>query len=355
MQAALRTFPYRSLGLAIAVGTTGGAVFSFWNLPLAWMLGAMTFCLIAAQLRLPISTPSKFRYPMVAVIGVMLGSAFTPEVLYAIPGWTGPILGATAFVVTAGFLGTLFFHKVMRYDSKTALFCGMPGGLMEMLLLADHYGADVRRIALAHSGRVFFTVMTLPFVIEFLTGTGIGATPASGATIRDTSVTDGIWFVGTAVGGVLLGKLVRLPSCYLLGPMLLSMIVHGAGWTDFKPPSELVIVAQIGLGTSVGCRFVGMTTREISQIFLVSSAFVFFMLALALLFAYGVSFATGHSTVSLLLAYAPAGVAEMGLIALTLGIEVTLVTSHHIFRIVLVTIGAGIISRLRWPDFDRGG
>ncbi|HEX2509089.1 MAG TPA: AbrB family transcriptional regulator [Microvirga sp.] len=43
----------------------------------------------------------------------------------------------------------------------------------------------------------------------------------------------------------------------------------------------------------------------------------------------------------LLLAYSPGGLAEMSLVALSLGIEVAFVAAHHIIRVVFVMAAAG--------------
>jgi hypothetical protein len=46
------------LARALAIGGVGGAVFFAFNLPLAWMLGAMVFCTIASLAGLqPRSSP----------------------------------------------------------------------------------------------------------------------------------------------------------------------------------------------------------------------------------------------------------------------------------------------------------
>ena len=81
--AALRPehFPYARFIAALILGFIGGAIFNALTLPLPWMLGPMTFCTIAAILRAPIAAPTVVRPPMSAVIGVMLGAAFTPAIL----------------------------------------------------------------------------------------------------------------------------------------------------------------------------------------------------------------------------------------------------------------------------------
>jgi len=70
-------FPYARFAAALALGTAGGWTFAQLNLPLAWMLGAMTVCTFAALIHAPIAAPAVVRPPMTMVIGVLLGAGST--------------------------------------------------------------------------------------------------------------------------------------------------------------------------------------------------------------------------------------------------------------------------------------
>ncbi len=87
-------FPYLRFALALLLGLCGGLVFKALNLPLPFMLGAMTVCTAAAILRAPIAAPAVIRPPMSAVIGVMLGSGFAPGVFGQVIHWWPAVLGA---------------------------------------------------------------------------------------------------------------------------------------------------------------------------------------------------------------------------------------------------------------------
>ena len=66
---------------ALAIGTVGGALFFALNMPLAWMMGAMVLTTIAALFGVSLHIPGRLRAVMVAILGVLLGSTFTPEAL----------------------------------------------------------------------------------------------------------------------------------------------------------------------------------------------------------------------------------------------------------------------------------
>ena len=65
---------------ALFLGAVSGYIFNLASLPLPWMLGAMFVNIIAALIRLPVAGPTKLRPVVAVVIGVMLGSSFTPTI-----------------------------------------------------------------------------------------------------------------------------------------------------------------------------------------------------------------------------------------------------------------------------------
>ena len=68
--------------LAIFIGVMGSILFIFLHLPLPWLLGAIFTSSIAIRFQnIPISSPKVFSTPARIIIGLTIGSAFTPEIL----------------------------------------------------------------------------------------------------------------------------------------------------------------------------------------------------------------------------------------------------------------------------------
>ncbi|PZU88702.1 MAG: monooxygenase [Chelatococcus sp.] len=336
-------FPYRRFALALILGGAGGWLFAQARLPLPWMLGPMVFCTVAAVINLPVAAPPVIRPPMTVVIGVMLGSGFRPEVLAQLPGWLPGLIGLVLFMSASGAACVTYFRRVAGFDPVTAFFAGMPGGLVEMVTLGEEKGGDARIIALIHSARVLLVVMTLPFLVQWLGGVTIGGNRPSGPSLAQASLLGEFWLIGCGIAGVLLGHWLRLPGKVLLGPMLVSAAVHIAGLSDSVPPGEVVIAAQLVLGVTIGCRFVGTARSVILRVLLLSLGSTLILLTLTFGFAWLVAQVSAHGQIPLILAYSPGGLAEMSLIALALHTEVAFVAGHHIIRIMLVMISAGPI------------
>lgn len=323
--------------LALILGATGGYAFVLMEIPLAWMLGAMTFTMVCAIMGAPIRGPEPLRGPTVAILGVLLGSGFTPDVIGEAASWPLTLAGLLLFVAIAGGAAVVFLIKVGGFDRTTAYFSAMPGGLSEMLLTGTAMGGDGRRIGLSHAARIFFVVLAIPPMLT-LFGYPVGTVSVGDdvPSVLETSLTSWVWLIGCAAGGILIGKILRLPAAPFLGPMMASALIHATGLSDFETPAELIVAAQLILGTIVGCRFAGGTAREVGRILLLSVGATLIILAITLVFAVTLAAISPHSFPAILLAYSPGGLVEMNLVALALNIEISFVAVHHIVRVVAV-------------------
>jgi membrane AbrB-like protein len=152
----------RTLAVTIASGAVGGAVFAWLNTPLPWMLGALFATIGLAIAGVPLYLPSWLRRIMIAVLGVMLGSAFTPDVLGHVLHWWPTLVGLTVFIAIGTSLISWFYQRFGDFDKMTAFFAASPGGLSEMVVLGPMMGGDVRQITLAHATRIVLVVMIIP-------------------------------------------------------------------------------------------------------------------------------------------------------------------------------------------------
>lgn len=328
--------------LALAIGTLGGAAFWRLGLPLPWMMGAMTAATAAAIGGVPLRISVRFREVMVAVLGVMLGSAFSPELLDRAGAWVVTLSALVPYLLLATLLCLGFFRRVARYDLPTAYYAAVPGGLAQMILLGTAQGGDTRAISLAHAARILLVVLTIPFWFRLTHDMGAvaSATGTPGPGLFDVPLPDlGLLALAAVVGSVL-GVRLRLPAGTLVGPMIVSAAIHLAGFTSAPPPGEAVAVAQVVLGTAIGCRFAGTRARTVGHALVLAVGALVILLAVAIAFAVALHAATGLPFDALVLAYAPGGLAEMTLIALATGIDPAFVSTHHTVRIALVVLFA---------------
>ena len=336
-------FPYQRFALALMIGVAGSILFAWLDIPLPWLLGSMFACSVAALSSAPIAAPSVVRPPTLVILGILLGASFTPRFFYDLEQALPTLLGLIVFMVVAAACCGFYFHKVAGFDAKTAYFSGMPGGLMEMVILGDANGADARLIALVHSGRILLIISFLPILIELLFEVDLQRQDFVGQSFAAISLGDSLAIAATAAAGILIGHVLHIPAKYLLGPLAASAAVHALGWSDFRPPAELVNIAQIILGTTIGCRFLGFEPMLTIRILFLSLGATIILLCLTFLFGFGMGYIIDQPPLPIILAYSPGGLAEMSLVAVSLQIEVVFVTIHHVVRVFAIMVSAGYV------------
>lgn len=299
----------------------------------------------AAIARLPVSNPQSLRSPVRAVIGCMLGANMTVDIGQRILQWGTPVLGLLVSAAAAAAVGWLILRRVGKLDPVTSYFGAMPGGLIEMTLIGDAKGGNPSAIALLHAIRVFSVVLIMPLLVVALAG--LGEMPAAAPVAHSGPFFDAqsqMWFLGCALGGMVLGRLLRLPSPDMFGALILSSAAHFMGWSAFALPQEVLAGAQVILGIGVGMRFVGLTYRMFLKLGILAMTVVASQVALMSASAYAMAWLTGFDFLLLLLAYAPGGLTEMSLMAIALGRDVAFVACHQLMRILGVLVASPLIS-----------
>lgn len=334
------------IAFALALGAFGGWVADLLTMPLPWMLGPMCVCTAAAVLKAPVQGPMPLRPPMIMVLGVMLGSGFTPDMVDHLATWTLSLALLVVYVAVIGLIAYPYFRRVGGYDPVTAYFSAMPGGLNEMMIVGSAMGGDERRIALTHASRVLIAVFLIPIWFRLFEGLDMSDRASFGVSIIDIPPPDLAILAACAAVGYPLAHLLRLPAKLLVGPMLASAAVHLTGITHSPPPLEIVNLAQWIIGTVIGCRFVGVATREVLLVLKLGAGSTAIMLLVGVGFAWLLFGISGLDPTQVVLAYAPGGLAEMSLVALALGAEVAFVATHHVWRIGLIVIAAPLVFRL---------
>ena len=332
--------------ILLAAGAAGGFVFRLLDLPLPWTLGAMTAAGLISLLKPQWTLPPVMRDGARPVIGVMAGSAFTPQLVGDMLGWWPMILLLATYFLLTGLAGQVFFRKFCGFDQTTALLASMPGGLGEMAILGSQLGADTRRLVLVHSIRIILVVSAVPFIVRAIQGIGATARMPAIATSPAHGVGDWLVLIACGVVGYLVGRKLRGFGGVMLVPLVFSAILHGTGVTTAAPPGWLVAGVQVVIGCLTGGRFAGVKAREAGAAVLQGAVWTLLLLTSAVLLAMLAAPWIGKPGVALFLALTPGGFAEMTTLAFVIGIEVAFVVTCHMFRTFYVLSSAPIINRL---------
>ena len=339
----LKNLSWRKLILGLAIGALGGAFAHSLNLPLAWMIGAMAATIAASMLNLPVFIPTGLRSSMLIVLGAFLGSTFTPDALDQIHRWPVSVASVIVFVVAATAVSFLYYRLAAGMDRITALFSATPGGLTPMTVLGSACGGVEQQIALVQGLRVVLIVFLTPVLVYGL----MDYTPAveQAAVSEPVNGLDSLILVAGALAGFFLARTLRIPAPQMTGPMLVSAVLHISGLVENGLPPVLLEATLWILGSAIGCRFAGMALRQLAPFVLHAFINILILFAFTYLASYLVASLLDLDLLAVMLSFAPGGVAEMCLIALSLNVDPSFVAFHHLARITLILVTAPFLGR----------
>ena len=334
--------------LSFGVAGLGVAAFMLIGLPLPWLLGPMTACLIAALMGVPLRGLAGLNASMRTILGVAVGATITPAVLVTLPGMWPTLVLVPLMIIAAALIGVPYFQRVWGYDRPTAFYSAMPGGLQDMLIFGEEAGGNVRMLSLTHATRVLLIVCAAPFLLSLFWDADLSNPP--GQPLLDVAPKDLALMIVCAATGWWVAARIRLFGASILGPMIATAIVSVLGYLENRPPTEAIWMAQFFIGMTIGTKYSGITMSEVRRDLTAATGYCGILVILTLIFVeivYAFDMAPGLEA---LLAFAPGGQAEMTVLALVVGADAAFVVAHHILRIVIVITGAPFA--MRWLGRD---
>jgi membrane AbrB-like protein len=319
----------------LAAGIAGGFTARYAHLPLPWLLGSLFTIMALSLAGAPVRLLPWGRPAGTIVIGASTGLQFTASVLVKLVTLLPLMIGAAFVSTLIGAFGGLLYMRLTGVDRSTAFFATVPGGVVETTTLAPFYGAQLEPIMVAQTTRVALIVVFAPFLVISFVGHG-GPNPLLSIPVAPLLPVLAILAASGVVGAMLART--RSPSAFLLPPLFIAALCTGLGWIEGRMPDLLLVAAQIVIGGSLGAQF---RPEFLTRLFgLLRAACVVLLLSggsMALLAA-SIAWLIGYSVPTLILATAPAGLAEMVLTGKLLGLDATVITGFQLTRIIIVLI-----------------
>lgn len=338
-----------SISLSILGGSVGGITAKFLGAPMPFLLGAFILMATLAVMNVRVfgvapSLPLPLRSVFVGIIGMMIGGSVQPGIFAAFGDFYVPVLGVFVFVLFALAMNYVMFRKIGGYDKPTAFYAAMPGGLIESIALGEKAGGDAQILSLQQFARIALVITTVPFLFVLFTGTKVGSAAGASLNLTQDSIELKDWSIMAVcvIAGLLGGKAIRLPASILTGPMLLSGLAHYTGILEVGPPGWMIAGAQVIVGAGLGARFQGFKPQLILRVFLLAVLSVGGMLLLGVALSLILINIIDQPFGVLFISFAPGGVTETALIALSLDANPVFVTMLHIIRIVFTVVVSGL-------------
>ena len=311
----------------------GAVVGLIFDLPLAWLLGPATVGLILAVRSRPIGTDYFFGDCGRGLLGVAIGASITHEHIDWMLDHPDLGIGLFIYVALGGGIGFLWLYGFCKWDRPSAWFAAFPGGMSEMIASAEAFGANIPKVALSHSLRIFCLVCGASLASYFFAGITTGS----------LSFGEAYWRIQpliflTMVVSVWGGKYLRIPAHSFMAPMFESLMMNLMFDSQLRLTDLILIFGQYFLGWSIASRFKGVSKNEVVMI--LKQVFVLLLLFLPIwgMMAVLLDQLTDIDLVSVILGLAPGGQAEIALIAMALNANLAVVMILHVLRSLMITM-----------------
>jgi membrane AbrB-like protein len=303
----------------------------------------MLACLAALAVRVPIEASEYLTLVMRILLGLAIGSAFSPDMADRAGQMVLSLAFVLPYVLVLGTLGYIYFRAFQGYDRITAFLSAMPGGLQSTVAIAEDSGADLRKLSIIHSTRILVVVLVIPVWIQLTGSVDFPQIIPATASLAAVNLKEALILLVCGVFGYGAAKRLGISGAAIIGPMLANGVVHIAGFAEARVPVELVNLAQLVIGSQIACKFAGVTMRELVSTVSIAIGYSLVLLAGAGVFTFLVVSATGIDVFAVALAFAPGGQPEMNLVSLVLNLDPAYVALHHLLRVMVIVFGAQFV------------
>jgi hypothetical protein len=336
------------------LAATGGVLFYYLQIPLAWMLGPLSFVVIRGQIRKQQQEfPLSVRNAALVVLGYLIGKAFTVKAAAQILAQLPVMLLVTVLILLMSLILGYITHRKTGISFTTGMLGSVPGGFSQMVLMSEEIeDADVSVVSFMHTIRLLSVV----FIVPYLATQAVGGFVPSGVTTDATANAMISWtpipgsafpVLIVALIAALLGNKINLPTPFLMGPILAGATLSLAGVSCPSLPVWLTILCQIAVGAYMGVKIelASLSNWRILTAFTLLG--VVAVIAASLGIAFMLSNYYGYSNVTTFLSMAPGGIAEMSVTGIALGADLSVIASYQIFRLFFILLLTPLLFR-RW-------
>ncbi|WP_410984493.1 AbrB family transcriptional regulator [Bacillus cereus] len=337
--------------LLLIFASLGGYILSLTGLSIGWLLGSLIITGFLAYLK-PAwmqtlkeqpqqeKTLLSFQHIGQCIIGIELGQKLTTDILFTFQQhWLIiiiMIIGSIALALCSG----LILWRFGKVDLFTSLFSATPGGLSVMPTLASQVGANTAIVSIVQTIRVFLVLGTIPLLSVYW----IPHNPIV-SHLKNDPISSPFWttfLIFIAWIGYRIGKVLKLPSPWLVGSMISVALIQALSthYVSNIPtawwPQWIMVLAQIFIATSIGCRFNKEMFIGVKQTITIGLFSSIGLIGISILCAFFVSSVTNIPLVTSILALAPGGIAEMTTTAIILQTDATFVVTVQVIRVLTI-------------------
>lgn len=348
-------------GITLLTALAGGLLFQALKLPLPWLLGSMLAVLIGSNAaKKYYAWPSPARNGGMIIVGYTIGLAMTAPALKEMSGGLPSMLLMTLLLILWCALIAGLIAKISGIDYKTMLLGSIPGGLTQMIILAEETkGIDITIVTVTQVIRLMMIIVTVPLLVFGPLGGVIGGPSAAAAVTAAGEQAS--WsalfpslliFAPLSIIAALVGSKIKFPTPYLLGPAIATAVIQLCGMPGPAMPKVMLAAAQLTIGTYVGLLLKPASLEHKGRTILLAAGGSILLIGGAWGLSLVLMAETGASQSTALLSLAPGGMDQMSLIAHEVNADLSMVAGFQLFRTFFILLAVPPLLRTL---FKAGG
>ncbi|MDH4988369.1 AbrB family transcriptional regulator [Aminobacter anthyllidis] len=340
------TKPWLQWLLLLACSVLLAGALELVHLPAALLVGPMLVAIALGSNGATVRVPKPLFVSAQALIGCLVASSISTGIFVTFASeWPLFLSAAIATVVASSFLGW-FISRLKVLPGTTAVWGSAPGAATAMVLMADAFGADARLVAFMQYLRVIMVSIAAAVIARLWVDTsGVEAPgiewfpsivwPAFGA------------MVGVAVVGGTLGYMLRIPSPYFVGAMLVGAVVHLGFGIELQLPEWLLAIGYTLIGWSIGLNFTRPILRHAARALPQVVGSIAALMAFCGVLAFGLHVILGVDPLTAYLATSPGGMDSIAIIAAaSKDVDLSFVLTLQMLRFLIVLLFGPALARL---------
>jgi uncharacterized protein len=335
--------PLKNFVITLFIAFSGGLLFSFMKTPIPWLLGSMTAVLIGSRFgNIHLFWPKYIREIGLLVVGYSIGLSFTRgavlQILVKLPSIVVMTISLILFCAGIAYV----VSKLTGVDYPTVLIGSIPGGLSQMIIFAeDMEGIDITTVTFLQVARVIMIIFIVPFLAFspfFNNGQAISANNVITHSMQsaDPLFPNIILFAIICIVFAIVGKKLRSPAPFLVGPILGTAIIRLSGLHGSALPTSVLDLSQFMIGGYIGLLLKPEKLQHKAKIISLALLSGIVMIGCSV----GLSMILIHldpvTPSTSLLSLAPGGMDQVGILAHEIHADLSMVTGYQLFRLFFI-------------------
>jgi membrane AbrB-like protein len=333
--------------LVAAAGVAVGLALEAVGVPSPALFGGLVAGLVRAlAVRTRLVVPRAASTLSQAVIGVAIGALLQVSTLAAVAEHWLPVL----LVIVSTLVLSLVAGQLLRLhpgiSPVTGAFSMIAGGASGITVIAHELGADERMVAILQYLRVLLIVVLMPVVATAVYGASSADAHPSTAGPDPGWPVDALFTAGCVVGGLVAGRLSRIPLASLLGPLIAAAAVDLGGLIPgVEVPALLQSAAFLVIGLQVGITFTVESLRTVGRALPLAVTLIVGLVVSSAGLGAVLTVTAGIHPLDAYLATTPGGMNAVLATATGSGADATFVLAVQVLRLFVMLLSAPLVAR----------